>query len=100
MHPAIAELPARLFYSGRLRSGVTAQERPRVAGFDWPDAEAPVALLSPVGAAEERDGPSLLNRGEARAAADVVAAIRHAGTAASDIGVISPYAAQVRLLAY
>lgn len=30
MHPAISEFPSRHFYSGRVQSGVTQQDRPPV----------------------------------------------------------------------
>ena len=45
MHPVIAQLPADLFYGGRLASGVTAEQRPAAAGFPWPQPCWPVALL-------------------------------------------------------
>ena len=32
MHPAIAELPNMLFYDGRIRTGIKAEQRPTPAG--------------------------------------------------------------------
>ena len=32
MHPAIAEFPSRLFYKGRIQTGLSAEERPLPPG--------------------------------------------------------------------
>jgi hypothetical protein len=52
MHPAIAQMPNRLFYAGRLRDGIGSERRPSPpppSGWStWPAAwrSRPVALLS------------------------------------------------------
>ena len=99
MHPAIAQLPADLVYAGGLQTGVEPAERRPVPGFPWPRADWPVALI-PVyaGGGESGDGSSKLNRAEAEETVLVVQALQRAGLGAAEIGVISPYAAQVRLL--
>lgn len=33
MHPLIAEYPSALFYSGKLKTGISAEERPLPQGF-------------------------------------------------------------------
>ena len=98
MHPGIAQLPADLIYGGRLRSGVSAADRPAAAGFDWPVPQLPVALVPVYGGGEASDGTSKSNAAEAQAVAEVVGRLRRGGVGASEIGVISPYSAQVSLL--
>ena len=66
MHPSISRLPADLFYAGRLLDGISAADRPLPPGFEWPNAQMPVAML-PVerGAGEVRQGTSFANHAEA-----------------------------------
>ena len=98
MHPCIAMFPSDLFYGGKLRNGVSAPERRPLAGFPWPREEFPVAFV-PVKGVEVDDGVSKLNEAEAAAACDAVAALLSGGQcAASDIAVVTPYAAQARLI--
>jgi hypothetical protein len=97
MHPAIAELPSDLFYGGRLLTGISASDRPVLPGFSWPRAGWPVAMV-PVSGMEASEGSSKSNRAEAEATALVVRRLLAAGVPSSQIGVISPYGAQVRLL--
>ncbi|CAJ1958618.1 unnamed protein product [Cylindrotheca closterium] len=98
MHPCIAMFPSDLFYGGKLLNGVTAPERRPLAGFPWPREEFPVAYL-PVKGTEMDDGVSKLNEAEAAAACDAVAALLAGGQCrVSDIAVVTPYAAQARLI--
>ena len=90
MHPEIMNVSNRLFYEGRLRAGITAQDR---TPPDRPDG-APVVFI-PV--ESERDGRS--NQEEARAVVDLVRSFtRIHGIHAESIGVVSPFRAQVVLL--
>jgi hypothetical protein len=90
--------PSDLFYGGKLLNGVSAPERRPLAGFPWPREEFPVAFV-PVKGTEMDDGVSKLNEAEAAAACDAVAALLSGGQcAASDIAVVTPYAAQARLI--
>ncbi|DBB05155.1 TPA: hypothetical protein ACH3X3_010403 [Trebouxia sp. C0006] len=74
MHPLIAHLPSKLFYDGRLQSGVTAHDRPLPAGFPWPNPKCPVALV-PCDFGKEQTGQAsrttLLAEGAAAVAGDV-----------------------------
>ena len=85
MHPAIMNIPNRLYYGGRLSSGVDASDR------EPPDG-GPLAFV-PVEAREE-------GRANAAEAEVVVAIVRKllAGAPPESIGVISPFRAQVALL--
>ena len=98
MHPAIAQLPADLFYGGKISSGVSAEQRPPAPGFQWPQPSWPVALLPVYTGGEASDGLSKVNRAEVDAVAAVVHGLCAAGLSAADIGVVSPYAAQVLYL--
>jgi hypothetical protein len=105
MHEAIMAFSAREFYEGSLRAD------PSVAGhrlcdlpgvIAGPLTEQPVEFIDTAGAGydEERepDGESRLNLREAALAARKVRALLAAGVPAEGIGVIAPYAAQVRRL--
>ena len=100
MHPVIREWPSERFYGGQLEDGVSAEERPAPAGFVWPDWDAPVAFI-PVEGSEDTspDGASKQNMDEAGLAVRVVDMLLSGGDVTpSDIGVVTPYSGQVRLL--
>lgn len=56
MHPAISDLPSDLFYAGRISDGVRVSDRPIPAGFNWPRADWPIALV-PVSGLEQNEVP-------------------------------------------
>jgi len=98
MHPVIAQFPSRRFYGSRLRTGVCGQKRPAPQGLDWPDRSTPVCFV-PINGAEARDGSSFTNIQEATAIESLLAkALAAEDLKVEDVGIISPYAAQVRLL--
>jgi DNA replication ATP-dependent helicase/nuclease Dna2 len=87
MHPEIMNVSNRLFYGGRLKAGVTAQDR-------MPPDGVPVVFV-PV--ESERDGRS--NIDEARVVVDLVRSLTsREGIPPESIGVVSPFRAQVVLL--
>ena len=87
MHPQIMDISNRLFYGGRLRAGITGQERRPPDGL-------PVVFI-PVESG--RDGRS--NPEEAGVVVDIVRSLtRDFGVAPESIGVVSPFRAQVVLL--
>ena len=99
MHPAIAMFPSDLFYGGKLLNGVSPPERRPLAGFPWPREEFPVAFVPVNHGVEMDDGASKLNEAEAAAACDAVSALLAGGQCGpADIAVVTPYAAQVRLI--
>lgn len=101
MHPSLAAFPSDEFYHGRLLSGeAMAPTRPQLRGFRWPRPQISVALI-PSTSAEDGGGSSLSKRnsGEASSVVSVVRNFLAAGElSARQIGVVTPYAAQVRLL--
>merc|ERR1712165_206539 len=91
--------PSDLFYGGKLLNGVSAPERRPLAGFPWPREEFPVAFVPVPLGVEINDGVSKMNEAEAAAACDAVEALLEGGQCTtSDIAVVTPYAAQVRLI--
>jgi DNA replication ATP-dependent helicase Dna2 len=87
MHPQIMNVSNRLFYEGRLKSGVSESDREPVDG--------PPVVFIPV--ESSRDGRSNLD--EARVVVDLVRSfIRERGIHPETIGVVSPFRAQVVLL--
>jgi AAA domain len=98
MHPGIAMFPSDLFYGGLLKNGVSAPERRPLAGFPWPREEFPIAFI-PVQGTEMDDGVSKYNEEEADAACKAVELFLKGGQCSvSDIAVVTPYAAQARLI--
>jgi regulator of nonsense transcripts 1 len=100
MHPTIREYPSARFYEDRLLDGCTPAERPPAAGFLWPDWDHPVAFV-PVDGSEivDDEGSSKSNLDEAAKVLSVVSGLLSAGDLTpADIGVITPYSGQVRLL--
>ena len=117
MHPALAEWPSKAFYGGRVSSNPTPVDRPPALGLPWPSkttgqyGRIPMAFVE-IDGREQRapDGLSVLNEAEARAAVAVVETLLAASPrdtlvdgmlsvrSPGDIGVIAPYAAQVRRL--
>lgn len=96
MHVAIATYPSEAFYEGQLATGVPGVSREAPAGFAWPSTRAPVAFIPCMGC-ERSEGNSFANEQEAELVAQTVANLLAAGDLEEkDIGVISPYAAQVR----
>ena len=90
MHPEIMNISNRLFYDGRLKSGIKAADRTPPDG----PGSTPVQFI-PV--ESEREGRS--NPDEARMVVDLVRlfTLSH-GIHAESIGVVSPFRAQVVLL--
>merc|ERR1711865_1103096 len=98
MHPAIAAYPSQEYYAGLLRSGVCAAKRKPPQGIQWPVPQAPIAFL-PVDGWEAKEGNSFTNAAEVTAIAELLRAVVAGGEIkASDIGIITPYAAQVRYI--
>jgi len=98
MHPAIAAFPSQQFYQGRLRSGTPGSARRAVTGISWPVMACPVAFL-PVTGHERKEGSSWTNMGEVQAITELLNGVLAAGDVSpGNIGIITPYAAQARLL--
>jgi len=102
MHPRIAEHSSRAFYESKLQSGVSPEMRLPPAGFDWPCPSEGIALIdtrcSP-DFAEDRNGQSWCNPGEAVLITQILASVLHARELQpSQIGIVTPYQGQVRTL--
>ncbi|CAM9279136.1 unnamed protein product [Phaeothamnion confervicola] len=126
-HPAIARFPSDHFYGGLVLSEPQPEDRPVPAGFRWPRSGVPLAFVpvalaggsdsrgaaaqsfgSGGGGTENGKGSSSSREDEATSwcnaaeAAALAAALRRLLAAGdvrpADVGVITPYAAQVRLL--
>ena len=100
MHPTIREFPSARFYENLLEDGCTESDRPPVAGFLWPDWDKPVSFVPVHGSEiEEEVGSSRSNMDEAAIVVKIVNDLLAPGDLhPEDIGIISPYAGQVRLI--
>ena len=100
MHPSIREFPSARFYDNKLEDGCEPGERPTPAGFLWPDWDRPVAFV-PVHGAEIQDetSSSRSNMDEAAAVINILQELLATGDLLpEDVGVISPYSGQVKLI--
>ena len=100
MHPAISKFPNQRFYSNKLIDGVNSEERPAPAGLLWPDWENPVAFV-PINGGEtvSPDGTSRENPLEVSWVLKILEDLLEAGELTQkDIGIITPYAGQVRAI--
>lgn len=100
MHPIMREFPSARFYENRLEDGCDASQRPAPAGFLWPDWDHPMAFI-PIEGSERQDeeGKSRSNLDEAAKVMDVVNSLLSTGDVdTTEIGIVTPYNGQVRLL--
>jgi predicted DNA helicase len=104
MHAAIMDFSSAEFYDGTLVAddSVKSHSLAELPGVVTDLTATPFDFIDTAGASydetQEDDGASRFNREEAELVVRKVEAIRAAGVSARDIAVISPYAAQVRLL--
>lgn len=101
MHPGLAAFSSVRFYDRRLKSVPKASERVAPNGVNWPSKMVPLAFVEVKG--EEMrapDGNSIFNVQEAEECVRVVQKLLLSGDVknAGDIGIIAPYAAQVRAI--
>jgi ATP-dependent RNA/DNA helicase IGHMBP2 len=105
MHESIAGFSSTEFYDGALvaHPSVASHRLVDLPGIESsPLTESPLEFIDTAGAGHdeelEPDGESRRNPGEADVVAKMVESLTAAGVAANDIAVITPYAAQARLL--
>eukprot|EP00667_Euglena_gracilis_P001695 EG_transcript_1695 len=97
MHPTISCFPSWRFYHSVLLDGIGPADRVLPAGL-FPTPESRVCFIE-VGGQEEQDNTSKMNRMEAHCAVWCVRQLMAlGGIKFHQIGVITPYAAQVRML--
>tara|TARA_B100000945_G_scaffold9420_1_gene7595 strand:+ start:33739 stop:35667 length:1929 start_codon:yes stop_codon:yes gene_type:complete len=100
MHPSISEFPNKQFYDGMLEDGVGEEDRDAPAGMLWPDWDSPLAFL-PIDGEEllSPDGASKENSVECSWVVKIlIGLIEEGGLELSDIGIVTPYAGQVRAI--
>ena len=100
MHPVIREFPSARFYDNKLEDGCQASDRPTPAGLLWPDWDNPLAFIPTEGSElQDEDGSSRSNFAEAAKVLSIVKNLLEVGDLTPrDIGVITPYNGQVRVL--
>lgn len=92
-HPAIAQLCSELFYAGRLRHGVSAEDRPSLA-----QGLPAVATLDCAGGEVRCGDSSYTNASEAALLLDLVRRLAAALPVAATIGVVCMYKGQANLV--
>lgn len=102
-HPFIMNFSSRMFYDGALMNGVVETERKPPRGFAWPvdriHGVRPVAFVNSLHRENVSDGGSKSNPAEADIVLKIVSKfINGGGLSPKDIGIISPYAGQNRIL--
>ncbi|MFM8251254.1 MAG: AAA domain-containing protein [Planctomycetota bacterium] len=105
MHDAIMQFSSQEFYDGALQADASvcahlADQLPGVKADDY--TSRPISFIDTAGASydeeQEPDGESRRNPGEAEVVERTVRRLVDCGLPMNSIGIIAPYAAQVRLL--
>jgi len=97
-HPLVAEFSSRFFYQGRIKNGVEAKDRKPPRGLPWPRINCPIAFVD-VHQDEASEGDSKYNPGEADVVLKLVQDVFfQRELEITEIGVVTPYLAQVKLL--
>ena len=105
MHPAISAFPSAKFYNGDLKDGTIDASGAPLPGFEVP-VSSYLADPSQAMTFVDHDHPespemkSIANHGDAEIIADIVVDLLHKNPdlRGQDIGIIAPYAAQIRAL--
>ncbi|CAE7253346.1 Upf1 [Symbiodinium natans] len=101
MHPLVAEFASAAFYNGRLQNGVSHIHRKPPDGFPWPQRHMPVAFINLEKCEEKREGhgSSYINPAEAEKTMWALLEVTKNGKIGpEDVGIVTPYKGQVRLL--
>lgn len=99
MHPMIAAFSSAEFYGGKLKTGIAAANRPAPTGFEWPQSNTGIAFVNVQGDGEDSDSQSKSNATEVEKVLEIILDVLMAGElSCTDIGVVSPYKAQVKEL--
>jgi ATP-dependent RNA/DNA helicase IGHMBP2 len=105
MHRQIMAFSSEQFYEGRLTADPSVAERTLVGLpnlVESPRTAVPLELIDTAGAgfeeSEAADSDSRFNEGEAKIAIRCVRSLLDAGLDPRDVAVVTPYAAQVRLI--
>ena len=96
MHPAISAFPSKAFYHNFLENGVSEADRKWATPvIPWPKPDTPLLFWNVFSTEEYYDSAlSYVNRVEATCIATIIDTMAGNGVAASDIGIITPYAGQ------
>ncbi|KAI4607996.1 hypothetical protein J4E80_009393 [Alternaria sp. BMP 0032] len=99
-HPAILSVPSALFYNNTLIPEAPLPNTPLQQSDLWRGRKWPVLFIPHTGLDEiERDNGGWYNISEARIACNIVQTLhRYSSVKQSDICIMSPFAAQVKLL--
>jgi len=97
-HPMLMEFSAACIYQGKLKNGIDGSGRPSVKGVPWPNPNCPAAFFE-CGVEEHLEGESKANQAEAKIVMKLVQGVLDAGEIdTEEIGVVTPYKGQVRVL--
>ncbi|CAE8719992.1 unnamed protein product [Polarella glacialis] len=97
-HPQLMEFSASCIYHGKLKSGIDGSERPQPLGIPWPSKKCPAAFFE-CGVEEHLEGESKANEAEAKMVRKLVQGVIDKGDiGVGDIGIVTPYKGQVRVL--
>ncbi|WKX90919.1 hypothetical protein Q1695_009625 [Nippostrongylus brasiliensis] len=99
-HPALNELPNRMFYGGELRSGTTPSQRAMLADtVRLPIPDVPCVVVAVPGTSLRSPGGSHSNLDEARCCQDITSALLARGVPSSSVAIIVFYKDQMHALA-
>jgi regulator of nonsense transcripts 1 len=103
MHPALSEFSSKAFYQNQIQNGIQATDRtPTQLAFEWPKQDLPLIFIDYKWKSKhekkDKNGKSIRNIGEAKIVNAIVNTLILNGISTSQIGIITPYAAQRTLI--
>ncbi|CAM4762660.1 unnamed protein product [Rotaria magnacalcarata] len=99
MHPALIDFPSKIFYDDALKTGIKPEQRPTPQEINFINKQIPLMFVDVDEGYERIHGSNIFNKEEAELVCQTIQTLlptRQPNLSPIDIGVITPYARQVK----